>query len=57
MNKKLMIFTLVTCLFSWLFWIPIIQIMPGSPFEAGGLVPVLFFAGAYGPTLMCQCTG
>lgn len=52
MNKKIIVFTVTTCLFSWLFWIPIINQLGASPFESGASVLAAFFAGAYGPTIM-----
>lgn len=52
MNKKIIVFTVATCLFSWLFWIPIVNQLGASPFESGAGVLAAFFAGAYGPTIM-----
>jgi len=51
MNNKLVIFSLVTCLFSWACWLPIIGELQSNPFESGGAVLLLFFLGAYSPTL------
>lgn len=51
MNKKLVIFSLITCLFSWACWLPIIGHLQANPFASGGLVLLLFFLGAYGPTI------
>ena len=51
MNKRVLIFTIVSCLFSWACWLPIVQTLETSPFESSGSVLLLFFLGAYGPTL------
>lgn len=51
MNKRVLIFTIVSCLFSWACWLPIVQTLVTSPFESSGSVLLLFFLGAYGPTL------
>lgn len=52
MNKKIIVFSVATCVFSWLFWIPIAGRLGDSPFESGAGVLAAFFAGAYGPTIM-----
>lgn len=51
MNKKLFVFIVVTCLFSWACWLPIIDSLESSPFESSASVLFLFFLGAYGPSL------
>lgn len=51
MKKKLFVFTVVTCLFSWACWLPIINSLESSPFESAAGVLFLFFLGAYGPSL------
>lgn len=52
MNKKLLVFTVATCLFSWACWLPIVGDLESSPFASGPSVLPLFFLGAYGPTIM-----
>jgi membrane protease YdiL (CAAX protease family) len=52
MNRKLAIFTLATCAFSWTCWLPIIDSLESSPFAGDPLTLALFFLGAYGPTLV-----
>src|SRR5690625_1425171 len=52
MNRKLIIFTLLTFAVSWACWLPIIAELEASPFESPLAVLGLFFLGAYAPTLM-----
>lgn len=52
MNNKLVVFSLLTCAFSWACWFPIMGRLKSSPFESSGVVLALFFLGAYGPTIM-----
>lgn len=51
MSQRLLVFTIVTCIFSWACWIPIIGSLESSPFESPANVLLPFFLGAYGPTL------
>jgi len=51
-NKKFWIFTLITCALSWACWLPIIDVLEADPFKSSGQVLVLFFLGAYAPSLM-----
>lgn len=52
MGRRLAIFTLVTYAFSWACWLPIIGSLESSPFAGPLPTTVLFFLGAYGPTLV-----
>lgn len=52
MNRRLLVFSLMTCVFSWACWIPIIDNLGPSPFDSSTGVLLLFFLGAYGPTLV-----
>ncbi len=52
MSRKLVIFTLATYLFSWSCWLPIIDSLGENPFEGTLASVLLFFLGAYGPTLI-----
>lgn len=52
MNKRLLVFTLLTCVLSWACWVPIIDHLEASPFDSTPAVMSLFFLGAYGPTLV-----
>lgn len=52
MNRRLAIFTLVTYAFSWACWLPIVGSLEASPFDGAAGTLVLFFLGAYGPTIV-----
>ena len=51
MNNRIVVFSLLACVFSWACWLPIIGRLKPNPFESDGVVLLLFFLGAYGPTL------
>jgi uncharacterized protein len=51
-NRRLIVYTLLTCALSWACWLPIIDRLEASPFDSSPLVMGLFLLGAYGPTLM-----
>ena len=52
MNRRLIVYTLLTCALSWACWLPIIDRLEESPFASSPLVMGLFLLGAYGPTLV-----
>lgn len=52
MNKKFVTYSVLTCTFSWLCWLPILPYLEGSPFESPLPVLAMFFVGAYGPSIM-----
>lgn len=52
MNRRLIIYTLLTCALSWGCWLPIVDQLQASPFASSPLVMFLFLLGAYGPTLI-----
>ncbi len=51
MNRKFFIFSIITCIFSWTCWLPIIGALEASPFESPLSVLLIFFLGAYAPTI------
>jgi membrane protease YdiL (CAAX protease family) len=51
-NKKFLVFTLLTCLFSWAAWLPVISSLQTDIFKSTSGVLLLFFLGAYMPSLM-----
>jgi membrane protease YdiL (CAAX protease family) len=51
MNKKLALFIVITYAISWAAWLPILDKIESSPFESAPLVLLLFFIGAYSPTI------
>ncbi len=50
-QKKLFLFILISYVLSWICWIPVLNKIESGPFESAPLVLLLFFIGAYGPTL------
>jgi membrane protease YdiL (CAAX protease family) len=52
MYRRLASFTLVTYLFSWACWFPIVDSLESSPFAGTPSTMALFFLGAYGPSLV-----
>ncbi|GGY86980.1 CPBP family intramembrane metalloprotease [Cellvibrio zantedeschiae] len=52
LNKKLIVFTLVTYLVSWACWLPIINALPADVFKSSANVLLLFLLGAYAPSLV-----
>lgn len=50
-KRKLLVFTVMTCLLSWACWIPIIDSLETSPFQSPANVLVAFLLGAYAPSL------
>lgn len=52
MITRLSTFVILTFGFSWLCWFPIIHSLSSSPFESSTKTLVLFFLGAYAPTIV-----
>ncbi|HEY3403692.1 MAG TPA: type II CAAX endopeptidase family protein [Ohtaekwangia sp.] len=52
MNRKFITFSIITCIFSWSCWLPIVETLEASPFDSTWNVLLLFFLGAYGPTIV-----
>lgn len=50
-QKKLLLFIIVCYAISWGCWLPILDNIESSPFDSAPSVLLLFFIGAYGPTL------
>lgn len=50
-HHKFATFAVVTCIFSWSCWLPILADIQGDLFKSSGSTLVLFFLGAYGPSL------
>lgn len=51
MKKQLSIFLALTIGISWLAWIPILEHIETDPFQSPKWVLILFFIGAYSPTV------
>lgn len=50
-QKKLLLFITICCAISWGCWLPILDNIASSPFDSAPSVLLLFFIGAYSPTL------
>ncbi|WP_188150307.1 CPBP family intramembrane glutamic endopeptidase [Teredinibacter waterburyi] len=50
-KNKLVAFTVLAYLISWLSWLPIMDGLKADIFESSGIILTIFFIGAYGPTL------
>ncbi|MDQ2077015.1 CPBP family intramembrane glutamic endopeptidase [Marinimicrobium sp. ABcell2] len=50
-NSRLWVFTLLAYGISWACWLPIIMDIDGNLFQSSASTLVLFFLGAYGPTI------
>jgi len=51
-NKKFWVFTSITCLVSWACWLPIIGSLSADIFKSPTNVLLMFFLGAYAPSLV-----
>jgi len=52
LNKKFWVFSITTCLVSWACWLPIIGALETDLYKSSGSVLLLFFLGAYTPSLL-----
>lgn len=52
MVSRVLIFFILSCFISWLCWLPILNQIASSPFESSPTVILLFFLGAYAPSLV-----
>ncbi len=50
-QKKLILFIIISYTLSWGCWLPILDKIESSPFDSLPIVLLLFFIGAYSPTL------